>query len=168
MTEAGRSGGAAYHTPAAPLRALADELARAGVRDVVICPGSRSTPLALALRLEPRLRCWVHLDERAGGFFALGAAKASGRPVAVLVTSGTAAVELSPAVVEASYGTARLSCVTAVHPRPSTRSTSSGASQGGTPNSPCRSGARRRRRMSVPSSAAPSRRRWRRRPGPSS
>ncbi len=64
---------------------------RAGVRDVVVCPGSRSTPLALALAADPALRAWLHLDERAGGFFALGLAKASRRPVGILATSGTAA-----------------------------------------------------------------------------
>jgi 2-succinyl-5-enolpyruvyl-6-hydroxy-3-cyclohexene-1-carboxylate synthase len=110
------TGRQAMGTPAAPLRAMADELACRGVRDVVICPGSRSTPLALALRLEPRLRCWVHLDERAAAFFALGAAKASGRPVAVLVTSGTAAVELAPAIAEARYGRVPLIALTADRP----------------------------------------------------
>jgi 2-succinyl-5-enolpyruvyl-6-hydroxy-3-cyclohexene-1-carboxylate synthase len=70
----------------------------------------------LALRLEPRLRCWVHLDERAGAFFALGAAKASGRPVVVLVTSGTAAVELAPAIAEARYGRVPLIALTADRP----------------------------------------------------
>ena len=79
MSGTGRQATGLDRTPAAPLRAMAEELARRGVRDVVICPGSRSTPLALALRLEPRLRCWVHLDERAGAFFALGAAKAHGQ-----------------------------------------------------------------------------------------
>ena len=116
MSGTGRQATGLDRTPAAPLRAMADELARRGVRDVVICPGSRSTPLALALRLEPRLRCWVHLDERAGAFFALGAAKASGRPVVVLVTSGTAAVELAPAIAEARYGRVPLIALTADRP----------------------------------------------------
>ena len=75
-----------YLTPAGPLRAMAEELVRAGVRDVVICPGSRSTPMALALRATPGLRCWVHLDYRAGAFFALGAAKGAHRPAAILAT----------------------------------------------------------------------------------
>jgi 2-succinyl-5-enolpyruvyl-6-hydroxy-3-cyclohexene-1-carboxylate synthase len=64
--------------------ALADELVRSGARDAVICPGSRSGPLALAL--AARLRAHTVIDERSGAFFALGAAKASGRPVAVLST----------------------------------------------------------------------------------
>ena len=103
-------------TPARPLRAVVDELVRSGVRDVVICPGSRSTPLALALRSESRLRCWVHIDERAGAFFALGAAKASRRPTAILVTSGTAAAELAPALVEAHEGRVPLLALTADRP----------------------------------------------------
>ncbi len=103
-------------TPAGPLRAIADELVRTGVRDIVICPGSRSTPMALALRADTRLRCWVHLDERAGAFFALGAAKASRRPTAILVTSGTAAAELMPALVEAHEGRVPLLALTADRP----------------------------------------------------
>ena len=108
MSEAG--------TPAGPLRALVDELVRSGIRDVVICPGSRSTPMALALRADARLRCWVHLDERAGAFFALGAARASRRPTAILVTSGTAAAELMPALVEAHEGRVPLLALTADRP----------------------------------------------------
>jgi 2-succinyl-5-enolpyruvyl-6-hydroxy-3-cyclohexene-1-carboxylate synthase len=99
-----------------PLRAITAALVEGGVRDVVICPGSRSTPLALALRTDPRLRCWVHIDERAGAFFALGMAAASRRPTAILVTSGTAAVELGPAVVEARYGRLPLIALTADRP----------------------------------------------------
>jgi 2-succinyl-5-enolpyruvyl-6-hydroxy-3-cyclohexene-1-carboxylate synthase len=103
-------------TPAGPLRAIADALVEGGVRDVVICPGSRSTPLALALRTDARLRCWVLIDERAGGFFALGMAAASRRPTAILVTSGTAAVELGPAVIEARYARIPLIALTADRP----------------------------------------------------
>jgi len=106
----------AYRTPAGPLRAIAEELVRSGVRDVVICPGSRSTPLALALRAAPELECWVHLDERAGAFFALGAAKAGRRPAAILATSGTAVVNFAPAVVEARYGRVPLILLTADRP----------------------------------------------------
>ncbi|MGD8486183.1 MAG: 2-succinyl-5-enolpyruvyl-6-hydroxy-3-cyclohexene-1-carboxylic-acid synthase [Chloroflexota bacterium] len=105
-----------YVTPAGPLRAVVEELLRGGVRDVVICPGSRSTPMALALRATDRLRTWVHLDERAGAFFALGAARATRRPVVVLATSGTAVVEFAPAVVEARYGRVPLVLLTADRP----------------------------------------------------
>ena len=103
-------------TPAAPLRAIADALVAGGVRDVVICPGSRSTPMALALKAHPALRCWVHLDERAGAFFALGAAKGARRPAAILATSGTAVVNFAPAVAEARYGRVPLILLTADRP----------------------------------------------------
>ena len=96
--------------------AITSELATAGVRDVVICPGSRSTPLALALEADPRIRTWVHLDERAGAFFALGAAKASRRAVGILSTSGTAAANFLPAVVEASQARVPLLVLTADRP----------------------------------------------------
>jgi 2-succinyl-5-enolpyruvyl-6-hydroxy-3-cyclohexene-1-carboxylate synthase len=99
-----------------PLRAFVDELARAGICEAVICPGSRSTPLALALRAHPAIRSRVVPDERAAGFFALGMARASRMPVLVLCTSGTAAVNLGPAVVEAFYGRVPLVVVTADRP----------------------------------------------------
>jgi 2-succinyl-5-enolpyruvyl-6-hydroxy-3-cyclohexene-1-carboxylate synthase len=83
------------------LGAFVDELARCGMRDACTSPGSRSTPLVLSLTREQRLRCHSHIDERCSGFFALGLAKASGLPVAITCTSGTAVAELLPAVVEA-------------------------------------------------------------------
>ena len=103
-------------TDAVLLRAFVAELAAAGVRDAIVCPGSRSTPLALALAVSPDVRVRVLLDERAAGFFALGMARTDRRPVVVLVTSGTAAVELAPAVVEAAYSRVPLVVLTADRP----------------------------------------------------
>jgi 2-succinyl-5-enolpyruvyl-6-hydroxy-3-cyclohexene-1-carboxylate synthase len=81
--------------------AFVEELARGGLRLAVISPGSRSTPLALALWRQPEIEVAVIVDERSAGFFALGAAQASGEPAALLCTSGTALVNYHPAVVEA-------------------------------------------------------------------
>src|SRR5436853_3813424 len=98
------------------LRAFCDELVRCGVTDACTSPGSRSAPLVLALVRERRLRCHSHIDERCAGFFALGLAKASGRPVATASTSGTAAAELSPAVHEAHEARVPLLVLTADRP----------------------------------------------------
>jgi 2-succinyl-5-enolpyruvyl-6-hydroxy-3-cyclohexene-1-carboxylate synthase len=95
---------------------LVDEWVRAGVAHAVIAPGSRSTPLALALAADGRLAVHVHHDERAAGFLALGIGRATGRPAVVLTTSGTAAVELHPALVEAHHGEVPLVAVTADRP----------------------------------------------------
>jgi 2-succinyl-5-enolpyruvyl-6-hydroxy-3-cyclohexene-1-carboxylate synthase len=107
--------------PAAPdthllLRAFVDELARCGVREACTSPGSRCTPIVLALARDERLRCFSHIDERCAGFFALGAAKATGRPVAITCTSGTAAANLAPAVIEAHEARVPLVVLTADRP----------------------------------------------------
>lgn len=83
--------------------AFAARLASLGVTDAVISPGSRSAPLALCLHAQPRIRTWIQLDERAAGFFALGLGRATGRPAVLVCTSGTAAANYLPAVVEASH-----------------------------------------------------------------
>src|SRR5690606_38234959 len=80
---------------------LVDEWVGLGMTDVVVSPGSRSTPLALAAASEERLRVHVHHDERSASFTALGLASATRRPAAVVCTSGTAAVQFHAAVVEA-------------------------------------------------------------------
>ena len=98
------------------LRAFCDELGRCGVRARMHFPGSCSTPIVLSLVREPRIKCWSHIDERCAGFFALGAAKASGRPVAVTCTSGTAAANLAPAVTEAWHGRVPLIVLTSDRP----------------------------------------------------
>ncbi len=98
------------------LRAFVDELARCGVRQACTSPGSRCTPIVLALAREPRIRCFSHIDERCSGFFALGAAKASGLPVVVTCTSGTAAANLAPAVIEAFQARVPLIVLTADRP----------------------------------------------------
>ncbi|HEY3811182.1 MAG TPA: 2-succinyl-5-enolpyruvyl-6-hydroxy-3-cyclohexene-1-carboxylic-acid synthase, partial [Acidimicrobiales bacterium] len=95
---------------------LVDEWVRGGVTDAVVAPGSRSTPLVLGLDGDPRMRVHVVLDERAAGFVALGLGLASGRPAVVLTTSGTAAVELHPAMVEADHAGVPLLAVTADRP----------------------------------------------------
>ncbi|MBA3235231.1 MAG: 2-succinyl-5-enolpyruvyl-6-hydroxy-3-cyclohexene-1-carboxylic-acid synthase [Chloroflexi bacterium] len=97
-------------------RGIVAALVDAGVVDVIVCPGSRSTPLALAGRANPGLRVRVMLDERAAGYFALGLARASRRPVAVVVTSGTAVANLLPSVVEASLARVPLVLLTADRP----------------------------------------------------
>ncbi len=95
---------------------VADELARARVEHVCISPGSRSGPLALAFEAQPRLRTHVHLDERSAAFFALGTAKATATPAVVLCTSGSAAANLFPAIVEARHAAVPLIAVTADRP----------------------------------------------------
>ena len=96
--------------------AMVEELARSGVRHAVLSPGSRSTPLAVALDRQPEIDLTVIVDERSAGFFALGAAQASGTPVPVLCTSGTAAANLHPAVAEADESAVPLIILTADRP----------------------------------------------------
>ena len=93
-----------------------DELAAQGVEFACISPGSRSAPIAIAFQRHPKIRVFVHIDERCGSFFGVGLAKAAGRPVVLLSTSGTAAAEFHPAVVEASYSRTPLIVLTADRP----------------------------------------------------
>ncbi len=97
-------------------RTLVDEWVRGGVDHAVLSPGSRSAPLALAFADDPRIRLHVHLDERSAAFFALGLGRATGRPAVVLCTSGTAAANFHPAVLEASHGGIPLIVATADRP----------------------------------------------------
>jgi len=94
----------------------ADVLVRLGVRAAVISPGSRSTPLAFAFARHPDLECLPVLDERSAGFLALGWARSSGAPVALVCTSGTAAANYYPAVIEARESGAPLLVLTADRP----------------------------------------------------
>ncbi len=100
----------------AQARVLVDELARGGLTDVVLCPGSRSAPFAFAFDAEPRVRLHVHPDERSAAFVALGLAHVTGRPAAVVVTSGSAVANLHPAVIEADAAGVPLLLLTADRP----------------------------------------------------
>jgi 2-succinyl-5-enolpyruvyl-6-hydroxy-3-cyclohexene-1-carboxylate synthase len=93
-----------------------DELAAQGVDFACISPGSRSAPIAIALQRHPKIRVFVQIDERSGSFFGVGLAKASGKPVVLLCTSGTAAAEFHAAVVEAFHSRAPLIVLTADRP----------------------------------------------------
>lgn len=93
-----------------------DELARSGLQAVCIAPGSRSTPLTIAFAAEPRIRLYSHLDERSAAFFALGLALAGQKPVALVCTSGTAAANFYPAVIEAHQARVPLLLLTADRP----------------------------------------------------
>lgn len=96
--------------------AFVDELVMSGVTEVIISPGSRSTPLAMVMANHPGLNIKMHVDERSAGFFALGLAKASRKPVALLCTSGTAAANYYPAVVEAKLARVPLVVLTSDRP----------------------------------------------------
>ncbi|WP_029269890.1 2-succinyl-5-enolpyruvyl-6-hydroxy-3-cyclohexene-1-carboxylic-acid synthase [Virgibacillus alimentarius] len=93
-----------------------DELAKNGLSDVVISPGSRSTPLAMTLTEHEGINTWIHIDERSAAFFALGMAKQTKHPVAMVCTSGTAAANYFPAIVEAYYSRVPLVILTADRP----------------------------------------------------
>lgn len=119
----GNDGNAAANSPAAPSEVMAglivDELIRCGTREAVVCPGSRSAPLARALLFAERagrLRLHVRPDERSAGFLALGLAAATGTVTPVVVTSGTAVANLLPAMVEATYSGVPLMALTADRP----------------------------------------------------
>ncbi|MBM7600725.1 2-succinyl-5-enolpyruvyl-6-hydroxy-3-cyclohexene-1-carboxylate synthase [Virgibacillus halotolerans] len=93
-----------------------DELIKNGLTNVVISPGSRSTPLALTFTEHPDIKEWVIIDERSAAFFALGIAKQTKHPVALVCTSGTAAANYFPAIVEAHYSRVPLIILTADRP----------------------------------------------------
>lgn len=114
MTGNDRSG--ARNAGVALARALVDELSGAGVTFACLAPGSRSTPLALALAAHPKIALHVTLDERSAAFVALGAASFARRPALVLTTSGTAAANVFPAVQEAHHGRVPLIVLTADRP----------------------------------------------------
>ena len=98
---------------------VVDELVRGGVRDVVLCPGSRNAPLAFALRdadAAGRLRLHVRIDERTAGYLAIGLAVGRGAPVPIVMTSGTAVANLGPAVAEANYARVPLIVLSANRP----------------------------------------------------
>jgi len=97
-------------------RVVVDELARGGVAEAVIAPGSRSAPLAIALAEHPGIRLHVRIDERSAAFLGLGLAKASGTPVPIVCTSGTAAANFHPAVLEAAHSQVGLVVLTADRP----------------------------------------------------
>jgi 2-succinyl-5-enolpyruvyl-6-hydroxy-3-cyclohexene-1-carboxylate synthase len=100
-------------------RVVVDELVRGGVRDVVLCPGSRNAPLAFALHdadRSGRIRLHVRIDERTAGYLAIGLAIAAGAPVCIAMTSGTAVANLGPAVIEANYARVPLIVLSANRP----------------------------------------------------
>jgi 2-succinyl-5-enolpyruvyl-6-hydroxy-3-cyclohexene-1-carboxylate synthase len=96
--------------------ALVDQLAASGVRHAVVCPGSRSTPIAVSLASHPDIETWVLIDERAAAFVALGMARQLTAPVVILTTSGTAAANILPAVIEARLSRIPLIVLTADRP----------------------------------------------------
>lgn len=104
------------NTTFAPLRVMIDELARCGVRHAVVSPGSRNAPITCALADHDDITCWSVLDERSAGFFAVGLAKSTNEAVAITCSSGTAAANLHPAVIEADHAGVPLIVLTADRP----------------------------------------------------
>lgn len=98
------------------IAAIVSELIFSGVTDVVVSPGSRSTPMAMIMAEHPELKVHIHVDERSAAFFALGIAKSLNKPIALLCTSGTAAANYFPAIVEARYARVPLIVLTADRP----------------------------------------------------
>lgn len=98
------------------IAAFVAELVQSGLTDVVVSPGSRSTPMAMVMAEHPGLKLHIHVDERSAAFFALGIAKVTNKPVAILCTSGTAAANYFPAIVEARYSRVPLLVLTADRP----------------------------------------------------
>jgi 2-succinyl-5-enolpyruvyl-6-hydroxy-3-cyclohexene-1-carboxylate synthase len=116
MDRAALEHGRARHLVGAWCRVLVDALHQAGVREVAISPGSRSTPLVVAIAEHPGLRAVDVVDERSAAFFALGMARVTGRPAALVCTSGTAAAHYFPAVIEAASAHLPLLVLTADRP----------------------------------------------------
>ncbi|MDF2790695.1 MAG: 2-succinyl-5-enolpyruvyl-6-hydroxy-3-cyclohexene-carboxylate synthase, partial [Neobacillus sp.] len=98
------------------LAAFVAELVQTGIKDVVVSPGSRSTPMAMVMAEHPEINIHIHVDERSAAFFALGIAKVTNKPVAILCTSGTAAANYFPAIIEARYSRVPLLVLTADRP----------------------------------------------------
>ncbi|OGQ22416.1 MAG: 2-succinyl-5-enolpyruvyl-6-hydroxy-3-cyclohexene-1-carboxylic-acid synthase [Deltaproteobacteria bacterium RIFCSPLOWO2_02_FULL_44_10] len=98
-------------------RELVSVLIKHGVREVVLCPGSRNAPLVMTFQKTETIKIWTHFEERSAAFFALGRARCKQEPVAVVTTSGTAVAELLPATIEAYYSSTPLVLVTADRPK---------------------------------------------------
>lgn len=98
-------------------QAIIDELAKAGLDAVCASPGSRSTPLTVAAAEHDDLQIYSHLDERSAAFFALGRARVTGKPTPLICTSGTAAANYHPAIIEAAEARIPMLALTADRPR---------------------------------------------------
>lgn len=98
------------------IAAFVSELVQTGITEIVVSPGSRSTPMAMVMAEHPDLNLHIHVDERSAAFFALGMAKALKKPVAILCTSGTATANYYPAIIEARYSRIPLIVLTADRP----------------------------------------------------